>query len=65
MRNKTMRRGLAWILSAATIMGSVPVSAEELIYDTDVVSEESEELVDEQDEDAELVNDAGEADAEV
>ena len=40
MRNKTMRRGLAWILSAATIMTSVPVSAEEIVLDTNVVSED-------------------------
>lgn len=56
MRNKTMRRGLAWILSAATIMGSVPVSAEDIILDTEVVSEENEAVEEELVEDADVEN---------
>ena len=60
-----MRRGLAWILSAATIMGSVPVSAEEIVLDTNVVSEESEELSEEANADADLEEEAIEDGADI
>ena len=64
MRNKTMRRGLAWILSAATIMTSVPVSAEEIVLETDVVSEE-EAAAEEQSVDADLEEEVIEDDADI
>lgn len=64
MRNKTMRRGLAWILSAATIMTSVPVSAEEIVLDTNVVSED-EATAEEQSVDADLEEDVVEDDADI
>lgn len=64
MRNKTMRRGLAWILSAATIMTSVPVSAEEIVLDTNVVSED-EAVAEEQNADADLEEEVVEDDADI
>ena len=39
MRNKAVLRGLAWILSAATVMTSIPVSAAELMPDSGVATE--------------------------
>ncbi len=65
MRNKTMRRGLAWILSAATIMTSVPVSAEEIVLDTNVVSEEDEAVAEEQNADADLEDEVVEDDVDI
>ena len=41
MRNKAVLRGLAWILSAATVMTSIPVSAAELVPDNGVATEAS------------------------
>lgn len=64
MRNKTMRRGLAWILSAATIMTSVPVSAEEIVLDTNVVSED-EAAAEEQNVDADLEEEVVEDDEDI
>ena len=44
MRNKAIRRSLAWMLTVATLVGAVPVSAEEMVSDTTIVAEENEIL---------------------
>ena len=44
MRNKAIRRSLAWMLTVATLVGAVPVSAEEMVSDTMIVAEENEIL---------------------